>query len=98
MKNKPNMYRVTYLVMEGDNYAGGWGERTKDVKELGDLINVSRIQTVRPVYIEIGDIIDLADIDKATKKRKSEIEKQERINDVKRAEEQLKKAKLGLVT
>ena len=98
MIKKANMYRVTYLVMEGNNHAGGWGERTKDVKELGDLININRIQTVRPVYIEIGDIIDLADIDEATTKRRGEIEKQNSIDAVKKAEEQLKKAKLGLVT
>ena len=57
MKNKPNMYRVTNLVAEGNHYAGGWGERVKDVSTLEDATKFNKIQSVNEIFIEIGDEI-----------------------------------------
>ena len=74
MDNKPNMYRVNYLVMEGNNYAGGWGKRTADIKELGDAERFSNIESIVPMFIEMGDPVPSDVIYRAIDARKQENE------------------------
>lgn len=93
MKNQPNMYRVTYNVMEGDNYAGGWVTRTKDVKELGDLINFKNWSSVKPIYVEVGNPVAHHLIEQAVDNRKARNEHNRKVDAVNRAERELLKAK-----
>ncbi|MFK5950607.1 MAG: hypothetical protein QM500_17785 [Methylococcales bacterium] len=51
-KNTPNKFRVEYKVQEGDNYAGGWGARTKTINDLSQLTGFKYIQSVTPLYVE----------------------------------------------
>lgn len=55
---EPNMYRVDYRVMEGDNYAGGWGKRTTTVTDLGDCLHISNIDAVTPIYVQEFPAVD----------------------------------------
>lgn len=96
MENKPNMYRVSYLVMEGNNYAGGWGERSADVKTLGDVKRFSNVETVVPIFIEIGSPISDDVIQKAVDERRQQDRAQRSLDDVARAEEQLRFAKASI--
>jgi len=96
MDNKPNMYRVSYLVMEGNHYAGGWGERSADVKTLGDVKRFSNIETVVPIFIEIGIPISDDVIQKAVDERRQQERAQRNLDDVARAEEQLRLAKASI--
>lgn len=96
MNNKPNMYRVSYLVMEGDNYAGGWGERSADVKTLGDVKRFSNIQSVVPIFIETGFPVSDDVIQKAVDERRQQEREQRLIDDVSMAEEQLRLAKASI--
>ena len=92
MKNTPNMFRVHYLVMEGNNYAGGWGRRFKDVEQLGDIINISNIQEVVPIYIEAFDSLTKAECDQAVAERKEANEVESKQRAVQRAQDQLARA------
>jgi hypothetical protein len=65
MKNKPNAYRVYYLVMEGDNYAGGWVNRFADVIALGEVERYSNIESVVPIFIECGEALSDEEIQNA---------------------------------
>ena len=96
MKNKPNMFRVRYKVMEGNNYAGGWGKRTADVKELGDTIGFQNIQSVTPIYVEEFKPLHHTEVQHAQNARRDEIERQEKKDAVTLAEAKLKKAKKEL--
>jgi len=91
--NNPNMYRVNYRVMEGNNYAGGWGERHSDISELGDVIKFSNVDSVAPIFIEVGEPLDGAVIQKAIAERREQDEKSRKLEEVRRAERQLQAAK-----
>lgn len=96
--NKPNMYRVNYLVMEGDNYAGGWGKRHADISVLGDVAKYSNVESVVPIFTEAGEPLDDAVIQKAVDERREQERQQRKIDDVRRAEKQLQSAKASLGT
>ena len=98
MKNKPNMYRVIYFVMEGNNYAGGWAERSTDVKTLGDVIRFSNVEDVLPIYIEIGTPVDELEIQKAVDERRQQDRQKKKRDDVREAQEQLRRAKAAFNT
>ena len=93
MKNTPNMFRVHYLIMEGNNYAGGLVERTKDVESLGGAINIKNVQKIVPLYIEFGEPITEREAGAAIQHRKDDDAKAEKQRAIKRAEEQLERAK-----
>lgn len=44
-------YLVSYRVMEGNNYAGGWGKRTKIVDDIGDAEGIGDIDKIEPITI-----------------------------------------------
>ncbi len=98
MKNNPNMYRVTYKKWTGSSHAGGWTELSSDVNELSDVERFNYIQSVTPIYIEIGEPIAQAEIDNAIEaKRKKDVEaKQNKA--LKAAEAQVEKLKAEQVT
>ena len=96
MNNKPNMYRVNYQVMEGNNYAGGWGKRTKDVKELGEAGGFRNVTSVQPIYIEIGEAIADEVINRAAVDMANNIARNRKLLDVARAENKLAEAKAAL--
>lgn len=93
-QNKPNQYLVTYQVMEGNNYAGGWVERTKYIKDLSKLTSFTRndILSVQPVYVEIFDALNDNTINAAINEAKKEEEKEKAEREVERAERRLKQA------
>ncbi len=95
-KNTPNMFRVSYQVSEGNNYAGGWSRRTVDIAELGDAINIPDIVEVYPGFIELFDVLDPAVVEKAIAVRWEKTGKQEALDAVKLAEQQLEDAKKKL--
>lgn len=84
--------------MEGDNYAGGWGKRVADIKELGDAEAFRKIESVIPIFIETGDPLPDSEIQAAIDERKQKKLHQRKINEVRRAEEQLERAKAALYT
>jgi len=98
MKNKPNMFRVRYMVMEGDNYAGGYVERKSDITDLDNLLNFNDIKSVTPIYIEEFETMSKEEIQdhltiaknnwKVKLKRKEIARKQE---DIKRLQKELDK-------
>ena len=96
MNNKPNMYRVNYLVMEGDHYAGGWGARSADVKTLGDVKRFSNVETVVPIFIEIGEPISDELIHKAVDERRQQEISQRILDDIAKAKEQLQRAEAAI--
>lgn len=96
MKSKPNMYRVNYRVMEGNNYAGGWGNRSADVESLADAGGFSEVQSVVPIFIEIGDPIADIEIQNAINARKDDILKMKKERDLVSAEEQLRVARAAM--
>ena len=71
-KNNPNMYQVTYQVMEGDNYAGGWVTKTAIVETLGDCERFKNVLSVKDCYyiLEIGDEIPHESVNAAMADRK----------------------------
>ena len=99
MELKPNAYRVRYRRMEGNNYAGGWVEYSKDIKDLGDLERFSDVLSVKPIFVHVFDEeISKADIDQAIANRKAERERQRKLDEVARAERELAEAKARLST
>lgn len=46
---------VYYMVMEGDNYAGGWGERKAEISELWQVKNYEKVKKVVPFVCETFD-------------------------------------------
>ena len=96
--NKPNMHRVNYWVMEGDNYAGGWGERHADISALGEVAKFRNVESVVPIFIEVGEPLDDAVIQKAVNERRETERQQRKADDVRRAERQLQAAKAALGT
>jgi hypothetical protein len=93
MKNKPNFFRVTYEVMEGDNYAGGWGERYADIKKLADAKRFDRIKKVVPIFIEVGDPLDIEVVNQAIDESKNLEKIKEKEREIKRLEKRLKTLK-----
>lgn len=94
MKNKPNMYRVNYLILEGDNYAGGWVKRSADVSDLGDVSHFNNVDSVMPIFVEIGDPVDDVMIQEAIDaRRQAEEEKRRRVK-VARLEKLLTEARV----
>ena len=97
MKNKPNMYRVHYRVMEGDNYAGGWGNRVGDVRSLRDVAVYDQVTAVYPMYMEVSKTaVPQEDIDKAIADDNETEKTKALLRDVAVAEKQLKKARAAL--
>ena len=97
MKNKPNMYKVVYRVMEGDNYAGGWGNRVDTVKSLSSLVDYENVTAVYPMYMEVSDEeVKQEDIDKAIAEHNEMEETKALLRDVAIAERQLDEAKTAL--
>jgi hypothetical protein len=96
MKNKPNMYRVTYLVAEGNHYAGGWGERVKDVSTLEDATKFNKIQSVNEIFIEIGDEIGEEELNKALDRRVDSENEKAKKAEISRLEKRLAEARAGL--
>lgn len=96
--NKPNMYRVNYLAMVGNHYAGGWGDCHADISNLGDVANYSNVQSVVPIFIEIGEPLDFDVIQKAVDERRGQQRQQRMTGEVRRAERQLQIAKEALNT
>jgi hypothetical protein len=94
--SKYNMYRGNYLVMEGGNYAGGWGKRHADIFDLGDVAKYSHVESVVPIFIEFGEPLDDATIQKAVDELCEKKRQQRKIDDVQRAERQLQSAKAAL--
>lgn len=93
MNNKPNMYRVTYQVMEGDNYAGGWSDRIEDCKTLGEASQYRRIKSVKPIFIEIGDDVPDSVISKAREDEKRRVDIKRGKDEVLSAEARLRTAR-----
>ena len=90
MKYKPNGYRVTYQVMEGNNYAGGWGERIADIKELHEVSKFDDIISVHPMYIEVGDVpVEKSKIKAAIKKQGNIEAEEELTEDISRQQKKL---------
>ncbi len=96
LKNTPNMFRVSYQVTEGDSYAGRYIRRTVDIADLGDAINIPNIVEVYPGFVELFDVLDPAVVEKAIADRWEKTGKQEAIDAVKLAEQQLELAKQKL--
>ena len=97
MKNTPNMYRVHYRVMEGDNYAGGWGNRIGDVRSLRDVAVYDQVTAVYPMYMEVSETaVPQEDIDKAIADANEMEETKALLRDVAVAERQLDEAKTAL--
>ena len=92
MKNQPNMYRVNYQVMEGNNYAGGWGGRTADVESLGDVERFRNVKSVQPIYIELGDAMRIDIVEEAIAARKEMIDRNRKLGEVSRAKAELQRA------
>ena len=92
-KNKPNMYRVTYSVMEGNNYAGGCGKRTADIVHLGDTIRFDHIESVCPIYIEQFADLPMPVVNLAIDTERASREQERKLLNIARAEEALKRAK-----
>lgn len=99
-EQQPNMYRVTYKVMEGDNYAGGWGTRTADVKSLDDIERFKHIESVVPIYKVVRVFDDQAlspqAIQAAIEKSRQAKEEAKRRREVELAEKRLEQAKARL--
>jgi hypothetical protein len=96
MKNKPNAYRVNYLVMEGDNYAGGWVNRFADVIALGEVERYSNIESVVPVFIECGEALSDEEIQNTIDSVRENRRQEEKRQAVLRAEIALEAAKSKL--
>lgn len=96
MENKPNMYRVTYLVMEGDNYAGGWGERNQDIQHLSQLVRFNKIKSVIPVFSEFGEPLSDEVINRAIEAQKIALEKERLVSRVEYAKYELTIAQQAL--
>jgi hypothetical protein len=83
MKQFKTQYKVTYSRMEGDNYAGGWVERTMTVDTLaqaGEVPNIKEIQRIEvyiyPDPVPISDALEaarLARLKKADERKAAEI-------------------------
>ena len=97
MKN-PNQFRVTYEVIEGDNYAGGWVTHTAYVNELGDVQRFQNIKTVEPVFMEVGEPLTGLEIKNAAIQRAKENDKQTKVNTIARAQRILDEAKADLTS
>lgn len=97
MINKPNMYRVHFQVMEGDNRAGGWADRFADIENLADVTRFSRITKVVPIYIEISDT-SLTDtqIEEAIRLQEETQRSSELVNNVLAAQKALNAAEKAL--
>lgn len=92
--NKPNMFKVTYRVMEGNNYAGGWGKRTVYLKDLGDCGSYyDKIESVIPIYIEEFKPISCGEVHNAIMIKEEENREKEKTSKIKRLEKELKDLK-----
>ena len=97
MDLKPNMYRVTYKVMEGNNYAGGWGTRTKDIEDLGDVCGIRNLVSVKPIFFhEFDEAVPESEIAKAIAKRVYENHRIKNERDVEIARVRLSEAEAKL--
>jgi len=95
---KPNMYRVKYKVMEGNNYAGGWGERISDIDKLSDVRKFNNIISIKPIFIyEFDDDVPQNEIDNAIDEFIEEQERAELEREIERAKKRLYKAERALI-
>ena len=62
MKNVKNMYRVQYQACEGNNYAGGFVSKSKDVDTIEEAVSINRIESITPIEIKLGNAMSKAEI------------------------------------
>ena len=97
MKNTPNRWRVHYQVMEGNNYAGGWGRRIADVFFLSEVREFSNVIAVYPAYVEVStEPVAQEDIDRAITEYNENEKGKALLRDDAEAEEQLNRARKAM--
>ena len=57
-----NMYRVQYQTYEGDNYAGGFASKSKDVDTIEEAVSFNRIESITPIEIKLGNAMSESEI------------------------------------
>ena len=82
--------------MEGNNYAGGWGKRTADITSLGDAHRYSNIESIQPIYIEIGEPLEADIIKQAVDDRVHQIKNRKKVDKVIMLEQQLREVKSSI--
>lgn len=92
MIKKSNAYIIKYRVREGNNYAGGLGDREAYVDDLDDIHTYNNISWVQHIYIEYGGILSAEEIEDLKKKARKNTKQVQAQRQVVRATNRLKQA------
>jgi len=95
----PNVYKITYQEMEGDNYAGGIVTKVTYLEDINMLLHYrSKIIGIQPVYAQFlpelssqGIEMLIQQVEYSKKLTDEAQEAQTLIDDIARAEARLKK-------